>query len=275
MTSLALRHTRTAAPVVTELFDRQRTLAGYGIALILLALGAVVLQALDPRTLASGASIWVKPAKFLSSVGIMAVTAAWLFGYVRPDRRGSRLMRATVGLLLLAGTFELVWIVWQGAHGRESHFNFDTPLFAGMYQLMGIFAVLLVATTLPLAWEIGRRPAPGLRGDFVAAVVTGLVLTFLLGGGFGGAIAANGGHAVGAEGGAVPVFGWNRSGGDLRIAHFVGIHAEQALPILGALVGGFAARTRWALLMGGALSIVVVALALHLQAAAGRPLFPL
>ncbi|MGZ8312461.1 MAG: hypothetical protein ACXWUR_10385, partial [Allosphingosinicella sp.] len=158
MTSLALRHTRTAAPVVTELFDRQRTLAGYGIALILLALGAVVLQALDPRTLASGASIWVKPAKFLSSVGIMAVTAAWLFGYVRPDRRGSRLMRATVGLLLLAGTFELVWIVWQGAHGRESHFNFDTLLFAGMYQLMGIFAVLLVATTLPLAWEI-RTPA--------------------------------------------------------------------------------------------------------------------
>ncbi|MGZ8337583.1 MAG: hypothetical protein ACXWU1_13060 [Allosphingosinicella sp.] len=105
--------------------------------------------------------------------------------------------------------------------------------------------------------------------------MTGLVLTFLLGGGFGGAIAANGGHAVGAEGGAVPVFGWNRSGGDLRIAHFVGIHAEQALPILGALVGGFAARTRWALLMGGALSIVVVALALYLQAAAGRPLFPL
>ena len=28
---------------------------------------------------------------------------------------------------------------------------------------MGLFAVLLVGTTLPLAWEIARRPAAGLR----------------------------------------------------------------------------------------------------------------
>ncbi len=43
------------------------------------------------------------------------------------------------------------------------------------------------------------------------------------------------GHAVGAEGGQVPLFGWNRSGGDLRVAHFLGIHAEQAIPLLAAL----------------------------------------
>ncbi len=54
-----------------------------------------------------------------------------------------------------------------------------------MYGLMGLGAVLLVASTLPLAWQIWRRPAAGLRPEFVAAVVIGLVLCCALGGGFG------------------------------------------------------------------------------------------
>jgi hypothetical protein len=277
MTSLALRRARFAVPILADLLDRQRALATYGLAMLGLSVLAVALQAFDPRVLESGINVWVKPAKFLSSVGILAVTAAWFFGYVRPGRRGAPLMRLTVVLLLLAGTFELAWIVWQGANGLESHFNEDTTFYAVMYSLMGIFAVLLVATVLPLAWEIGRRPAPGLSGDFVAALVIGLVLTFVLGGGFGGAIAANGGHAVGPEAGAVPLFGWNRAGGDLRIAHFVGIHAEQAIPILAALTAttGMTARARWATLLGGSLLLTGVALALYAQAAAGLPLFPL
>ena len=277
MTSLALRPAAFAPPILAELLDRQRALATYGLAMLGLSVLAFALQSVDPRLLDSGVNVWVKPAKFLSSVGILAVTAAWYFGYVRPERRRAPLMRFTVGLLLLAGTFELAWIVWQGANGLESHFNNDTAFYALMYGLMGIFAVLLVATVLPLAWEIGRRPAPGLSGDFVVALVVGLVLTFLLGGGFGGAIAANGGHSVGPEAGAVPLFGWNRAGGDLRIAHFVGIHAEQAIPILAALAAaaGLTERARWAALIGGTGLFVAVALALYAQAAAGQPLFPI
>ena len=62
-------------------------LALYGLALLGLAAAAVVLQLFDPRLLASGVNIWVKPAKFLFSVGVFALTAAWFFGYVRPERR--------------------------------------------------------------------------------------------------------------------------------------------------------------------------------------------
>ena len=275
MTSLALRPARFAFPLLNELLERQRTLAVYGLVLLLLAALALAMQSVDPRTLASGVGVWVKPAKFLSSVGIFALTAAWYFGYVRPERRASPLMRGTVGLLLFAGSFELAWIVWQGANGLESHFNIDSAFYAVMFSLMGLFAVLLVGTTLPLAWEIARRPAPGLRPDFVAALAVGLVLTFALGGGLGGAIAANGGHSVGADAGAVPLFGWNRSGGDLRIAHFLGIHAEQAIPLLSAFVAAAAARLRWAALIGGTALYVALTLALYAQAAAGRPLLPL
>jgi hypothetical protein len=119
---------RFVSLIVAELLARQRTLAFHGGTMLALAIVALAMQTLDPRLLESGVNVWVKPAKFLSSVGIFALTAAWFFGYVRPDRRRSLLMRTTVLLLILAGTFELSWISWQGANGLESHFNRDTPL---------------------------------------------------------------------------------------------------------------------------------------------------
>lgn len=274
MTALAVP-ARPGFPLLAELLSRQRLLARYGIALLLLALVAVAMQAIDPRTLASGVNVWVKPAKFLASVGVFALTAAWFFGYVREERRRAPLLRGAVAALVAAGTLELVWITWQGANGLESHFNFDSPFYRTMFNLMGVFAVLLIGTTLPLAWEIARRPAPGLRPDFVAAVATGLVLTFLLGTFFGMANATNAGHAVGLESGRVPLFGWNRSGGDLRIAHFVGVHSEQAVPLLAAALAGFAAPLRWVLLAAGTFLWIALAFALYLQASAGMPLLPL
>lgn len=277
MAALALATPNPVFTLLVELAARQRTLAAYGIGMLALSLVAVAMQAIDPRLLESGVNVWVKPAKFFSSVGIFALTAAWFFGYVRPDRRRSGLMRGTIATLLIAGTFELAWVSWQGANGLESHFNTSTPFFTTMYALMGVFAVLLVGTSLPLAWEIARRPAPHLRRDFVAAVVTGLLLTFLLGGILGGYMSSQSGHSVGLEGGRTFLFGWNRSGGDLRIAHFFGIHAEQAIPILVGLAAaaGLGTRARWSLLIGGAAAYAALTLAVFAQAVAGRPLLPL
>lgn len=263
--------------IPAELVVRQGTLAMYGVATLTLSILAILLQAIDPRVLESGVNVWVKPAKFFSSVGIFALTAAWFFGYIRPERRNSRLMRATVAVLIASGTFELAWISWQAANGLESHFNNDTLFYSVMYSLMGLFAVLLVGTTLPLAWEIARRPARHLRADYVAAVVTGLLLTFLLGGILGGYMSSQAGHAVGAEGGRTFLFGWNRSGGDLRVAHFLGIHAEQAIPILAAMVAeaGLGQRARWAALIAGATAYTMLTLVVFAQAVTGRPLFPM
>lgn len=275
MTELVLRPARVAIPLLAELLERQRTLALYGLTLFALAIMALAFEALDPRTLANGVGVWVKPAKFFASVGVFSLTLAWFFGYVRPERRRAWLPQLAVGLVLVAGSFELVWIAWQGANGLESHFNFDTVFYRRMFNLMGVFAVLLVGATLPLAWEIARRPMPGLFSDFVAAVVLGLILTFLLGGSLGGAIAANGGHSVGPEAGGFPIFGWNRAGGDLRIAHFLGIHAMQTIPIMAAFTFGLAARLRWLAVVGGTLLYVALTFALYAQAAAGGALWPL
>jgi hypothetical protein len=274
MTALALPAPVGRLPVLSELFERQRTLACYGFATLLLAFAALALQAIDPRTL-HGISVWVKPAKFLLSVGVFALTAAWLWGYVRPERRHAPALRWTARTLVASASFELLYIALQAGRGLDSHFNTSSPFHILMYALMGVAAVILVGTTLPLAWEIARRPRQGLSRDFAAAVVAGLLLTFLLGGALGGYMSAQPGHSVGAEGGRLFFFGWNRSGGDLRIAHFLGIHAQQAIPLLAAIVAGWSARARWTVLGAGTVAYVALTLALFTQAVAGRPLLPL
>lgn len=274
MTSLALAAVPVPSSILSQLFERNRTLAVYGIALALLGIVALALQVADPRTLASGVGIWVKPAKFFFSVAVFALTAAWFFGYVRPERRRAPLMRGVVAVLIATSAFELAYICWQATQGLESHFNTSTPFHDLMYALMGVGAVLLVGTTLPLAWEIARRPAEGLQKSFVAAVVIGLLLTFLLGGGFGGYMGSQAGHAVGAEGGRVALFGWNRLGGDLRVAHFFGIHSEQAIPVMAALTAGGSARVRWVAVGAGSVAYAAVTVAVFLQAVGGRSFVP-
>jgi hypothetical protein len=273
MTELSLMESAPRG-IMHECFRRQRILTAYGLLLLALTPLLLVMLHIDTRTLGD-VDVWAKPTKFVFSVAVFALTTAWFFGYVQVERRDAWSMRGIVGTIIIAGSFEIIYISWQAGHGLESHFNRSSVFFEVMYGLMGVGAVLLVTTSLLLAWEIWRRPAPGLRTDYVAAVVTGLVLCFVLGGGTGIYMAQQTGHAVGLVGGHAPIFGWNRLGGDLRIAHFLGIHAQQAIPILGLLVGGLSARLRLPVLFVGSLAYTALTLALLIQAISGLPLCPL
>src|SRR5687768_10008566 len=118
MASIAASARPMRAATASALVARQPLLAVYGFGLLLLAIPLLALQLVDPRTL-NGISVWVKPVKFLVSVGVFALTAAWFFGYIRPERRKALLPRAVVAMIIGAGSLELAWIGWQASQGLE------------------------------------------------------------------------------------------------------------------------------------------------------------
>ncbi|MGY1943338.1 hypothetical protein [Nocardia asiatica] len=204
--------------------------------LVAWSIGGVIV---DDRTL-TGVPIWAKSAKFALSVLVYAVTWAWLIAQLTRWRRVSW-WAGTVAALGLA--LELVVITTQIVRGTTSHFNFTTPLNAALWEIMGSSIVVVwVATLVASAALFVDPPADPARG---AAIRYGAMLS-LAGAALGmlmvratpeqraagGSI--SGAHTVGLPDGGpgLPLLGWSTAGGDLRIPHFVGMHALQALPLV-------------------------------------------
>ncbi len=105
------------------------------------------------------------------------------------------------------------------------------------------------------------------------AVVLGLVLTVVLGGTVGGYMGSQPGHAVGIDGAHLPLLGWNREGGDLRVAHFFGMHIEQVLPLVAYATVAHGRHRRIAFVGTAAAGWAALAVYSLAQAVDGRP-FP-
>ena len=208
---------------------REPRLAVYGAALLALLLPLAVAAFIDERTVRD-ANVWLKPMKFAFSIALLALTTAWFIGHLAPPRRASRAVSWIVWLLIGSGSFELAYITLQAALGQGSHFNIGDAFHAAMYALMGVGAIVLTATQPMLAWQLHRHPDPRRPAAYRQAVMIGLVLTFVFGAGVGGVLSTLQPPTGGIT---LPLFGWSLAGGDLRPAHFVGIHAEQVLPFIG------------------------------------------
>jgi hypothetical protein len=104
-----------------------------------------------------------------------------------------------------------------------------------MYGVMGVGAVLPVLRPLPLALVAWRARSGGLR----AGIVAGLLLNLLLGGVFGAILSTRESLFIGGDGTdatGLPFVGWSTTGGDLRIVHFLGLHALQAMLVAGIVM---------------------------------------
>jgi len=202
------------------------------------ALAAVFLAAslVDDR-LFNGVSVWVKPFKFSLSIAVYFATLAWFAPLLPNGYFEARRGRWLTWLPVACSAFEIAYIALQAARGEASHFNLTSAFYIGMYALMGVGALVLVSMCLWMACVVLRRH--GLRDPYALAVALGLIAAFVLGGGFGEAMAANMSHWVGGvptDAGGFGPMRWSRTGGDLRVAHFFGMHAMQFLPVFAALL---------------------------------------
>jgi hypothetical protein len=199
--------------------------------------------AFDPRVL-DGAPLWAKPLKFSVSILIYALTLSWLVGQLPRWRRLSW-WAGTVAAVFLA--VEMVIIGGAAASGNTSHFNVSTPLAAGLWSVMAASIVIVWLAALLVALLLFRAPlgdparSLAIRAGLVIALI-GMALAFLMTSptadqlnSFSGIAGA---HTVGLPDGGpgLPLLGWSTEAGDLRVPHFVGMHALQLIPLMALLL---------------------------------------
>jgi hypothetical protein len=252
-------------------------LAAFGLGLWLLIPPVLIALALDARTLADGTLVWMKPLKFLASLGLFALSTAWALTCTTPQAQRSRGAWIVLVLVVLMSVFELGYITWKAALGEASHFNTSDGFHALMYSLMGAGAVVLTATSGSVAWLVARHGDAQIHPVMRHATVLGFALTVVLGIFSGAAMSTQPGHfvGVGSEASTVPLLGWSLVGGDYRVAHFFGMHAQQALPLGALALMRFAAtiRERAALRVVNlfALAWCVLVASAYVQAVRGVP----
>lgn len=214
------------------------------------AIVSVVGLAADTRTL-GGDPLWAKPLKFAISFGVYALTLAWMLSLLRRPRL--RRFAWWAGTVASAATLlEAAAISVQVVRGTGSHFNVATPLDSSLYALMGGGVVLMYAATVVIGSGLAffstfrdRALSWGLRLGLLIGLA-GLSVGFLMVSPRAQQLAESeprvlGSHSVGGEAlGGLPLVGWSTVQGDLRISHFIGMHALQALPLLAILLASLA-----------------------------------
>jgi hypothetical protein len=218
------------------------TILGFVMAadLVFAMLGLVV-----DRRVITGAPAWLKPAKFALSTMI----AAWSFAYcIASTSIWPRLTRALDVVLAACLAIEIALIDMQAARGTTSHFNFSTQFDAAVFGVMGVSIALIWLAMLVLTVVLFRQSFASSAWGW--SLRLGMVLA-LIGTGSGGLMTVpnsrqlaeahaagrltiGGAHTVGAPDGGrgLPVTGWSADHGDLRVAHFLGMHGLQVLPLL-------------------------------------------
>ncbi|GAA1313246.1 hypothetical protein [Saccharothrix xinjiangensis] len=202
-----------------------------------LAVVSLVGMVVDDRILV-GSPIWFKPFKFSASLALYGVTLAWMLTFATRFRRTAWWAGAVIAA---CAAVEMVAIVGQVVRGERSHFNVATPFDEALWDVMAISIMLLwvmhaVISAVLAFTRFGDRTAGAAIRLGLALSLVGLALGMLMTMNVdAGEMAAGivGSHSVGVPSGGpqMPVTGWNTTGGDLRVPHFVGIHALQVIPL--------------------------------------------
>jgi hypothetical protein len=257
--------------MIGELRHRDPLLFWTG-ALMLLALVVVTLISIGDTRQILGLNPWIKPMKFLTSITIFLWTVAWFMPETANQPRSRAIVRWTIAGAML---IEIIMITMQAARGATSHFNIETVFDAVVFQIMGI-AIVFNTLACFLFFGIIRRDTPPSRAGYIWGIRIGVAM-FLLASLEGALIVGNNAHTVGApDGGAgLPFVNWSTRYGDLRIAHFAGMHAMQGLPLLGFLLDRARLTAARTVVVAVGILWLAVTGGLLFMALQGRPLLAL
>jgi hypothetical protein len=262
-------------------------LTATGLLMLVALAGTVVGLAVDPRVI-TGAPAWLKPAKFAMSIAIYTLTLAWIFTLIPAWVRTRRSVGWTSAIALV---LELVIIDLQAWRGTTSHFNLGTVFDGVLWSVMGLAIMVQTLASFGVAVALWRESFVDRAVGWALRLGMTITIVGALSGGLmtrptraqlaearaGQGMPIVGAHTVGAPDGnsgpGLPGTGWSAEHGDLRVPHFLGLHALQALALFAVVLvprrESDARRVRLTIVAAGsylALFVVLLAQALRGEA---------
>jgi hypothetical protein len=221
---------------------------------------------------------WIKPIKFSMSFSTFASTISLLLLALRIQKWQLTLVRLAIAASVALEILSLAAQAWRSAYHLSGQSLLDTSL-AQLTNSMVMVNTAIVCWMLALFCG-NRVHTDKVDRPMVSAIRYSIVI-FLAGNAIGGYMLARGSHTVGvADGGpGLPFVNWSIIGGDLRIAHFIAIHAIQIVPLFAYILSQMSPilPVKHRRIAAGALALAVsIAVgATFVQAALGHPLLSL
>ncbi len=247
---------------IQQLSNRNETLFYFGIICFILSIAFLLLTKLTTTQLYN-VNVWNKPFKFAISLGIYSWTMAWYCFYL--PSFNINLFNWTVVILW---SFEIIYIAFQASKGQQSHYNISTKVYSVLYTLMALAATIVTLYTAYIGFLFFNNSFPELPNYYLWSIRLGIIL-FVIFSFEGFAMGSRLNHSVGAlnDNSNWLILGWSKTVGDLRVSHFIGMHALQVLPII-----SFYLLKNTILTMCLAFVYGILALLTFIQAFQGRPL---
>ena len=215
----------------------------------------------------------IKPMKFALTIWIYSWTMSIILGYFQNQEK----VKIYSWVAVICMSFEQIAITTQALRGQSSHFNNSDTYGLIVFQLMGVFILTVTLWTAYIAYIFIKQKAYNIAPSVVLGIKIGLIY-FVIFSLFGGYIGGKTGHTVGASDGGKGLwfFNWSTIFGDLRVAHFFGIHSLQIIPIYGFLINKFsktenAIKSVWFF----AIAYLFFVLFIMFQAISGKPFISL
>lgn len=217
-----------------ELKAKDRLLHHFGWLLLLSVPAFAALSYIDPGN-APFANPWFKPIKFAISFATFVWTVSLFLGQLRLPARLIHLVRQTMTASVVMEMLCLAIQASRSANPGVTSTWADWLIQQLTTAMVSVNTAILVGL---LAVFCGKREIIKIiDGAMVLAIRLSIVI-FLAGNAVGGYMLARGSHTVGAPDGGpgLPFLNWSTIAGDLRIAHFIAIHAIQIVPLFAYLL---------------------------------------